>query len=78
MIFMDSKECACLSKIFSKWFTYVIYDFFYYYSFYRTIVKGLAMCLLGGMITSQKEHIINNNCHAFHILWVVIMPKTPN
>ena len=26
------------------------------------------MCWLEGMITIQKEHIIDNNFHAFHIL----------
>ena len=32
-------------------------------------------CLL---ITTQKEHILDNNSHEFHIFWVVIMPKTLN
>ena len=30
------------------------------------------------MITIQKEHIVNNNSHEFHVFWVVIMPKTLN
>ena len=30
------------------------------------------------MITTKKEHILNNNSHEFHIFWVVIMPNIPN
>ena len=30
------------------------------------------------LITTQKEHILNNNSHEFHTFWVVIMPKIPN
>ena len=30
------------------------------------------------MITTQKEYILDNNSHEFHIFWVVIMPKTFN
>ena len=51
---------------------------FFFFSFRYTIAKGLAMCWLGGMITTQKEHILDNNSHEFHIFWVVIMPKTLN
>ena len=30
------------------------------------------------LITTQKEHILDNNSHEFHVFWVVIMPKTLN
>ena len=51
-------------KLFFKLFAYVTYDFFFsilFLSCCHVIAKGLAMCWLGGMITTQKEHIINNN-----------------
>ena len=40
-------------------------------SLYWTIFCGLP-------ITTQKEHILDNNFHEFHVFWVVIMPKTLN
>ena len=40
--------------------------FFFSLSFCYTIAKGLAMCWLGGMITTQKQYILNNNSHEFH------------
>ena len=30
------------------------------------------------LITTRKEHILDNNSHEFHVFWVVIMPKTLN
>ena len=30
------------------------------------------------LITTQKEHILDNNSHEFHIFLVVIIPKTLN
>ena len=50
---------------------------FFFFSFRYTIAKGLAMCWLGGMITTQKPYILNNNSHEFHTFWVVIMPNMP-
>ena len=32
----------------------------------------------GSLITTQKEHILDNNSHEFHIFWGVIIPKTLN
>ena len=30
------------------------------------------------MITTQKDHMLDNNSYEFHVFWVVIMPKTLN
>ena len=65
-------QMICLCDL---WF--LLFDIVFL-SFCYTIAKGLAMCWLGGMITTQKEHILDNNSHDFHIFWVVIMPKTLN
>ena len=49
-------------------FNFFFYSFFEYFSisFCYTIAKRLAMCWLGEMITTQKEHILNKNFHEFH------------
>lgn len=31
--------------------------------------------LVGGMIATQKKHILDSNCQEFHIFLVVILPK---
>ena len=54
---------------FQKPFVIELFNFYLFSSFYYTIVRELAMCWLGweGGIAIQKEHILNNNSHEFHI-----------
>ena len=35
-------------------------------------------CTMQELITTQKEHILDNNSYEFHIFWAIIMPKTLN
>ena len=37
-----------------------------------------ALVCITILITTQKEHILDNNSHEFHIFCVVIMPKILN
>ena len=69
--FKDILQMICLCDL---WFFLGIV-FIY---FFHTIAKGLAMCWLERMITTQKEHILGNNSHEIHLFWVIIMSKIPN
>ena len=59
-IFKNIFQLSCLIFFFYSFFEYFSISFCY------TIAKRLAMCWLGEMITTQKEHILNKNFHEFH------------
>ena len=82
---MDGEVCfiinhlcyGILKNIFQMSLRIYFWVFFFLFLFCYTITKGIAMCWLGGMITTKKQHILNNNYHEFHTFWVVIMPNMP-